>query len=167
MSGTPNATYKLNRLFNIFDPRVYKNLLLANVLLAVVAIVSFFYQKMSLPAVISTVVVTDIIFIISQLLNNPKKFHTDTNNVEFNSFVNVGIGRHVRWVKVSYSVSDITELKFHQNAIEKMFDVGHITFKGNATFTAKQRYTDRIPDKNSFTIYGIKDFTLFKSRYNK
>jgi hypothetical protein len=169
MNDISNTTYKLNRLFNIFAPYEYTPLLLGNILFVAVSISSLFYKKAPLPAVISTFVAANIIFIIKLLLNNPRKIQIDGNSMAFNDFIRIRsmYSKHGRSIKVSYSVSDINELEFHQNAVEKMFDVGHITFKGTATFTSKQRYMDRIPDKNSFSIYGIRDFALFKSEYNR
>jgi hypothetical protein len=73
-------------------------------------------------------------------------------------------GRFI-WRKVSYSVSSIHDIVFHQNFIEKFFNIGHISFKGKALFTAKKDL-DRITEKNMFTLYGIRNFSEFKLKFH-
>ena len=68
-------------------------------------------------------------------------------------------------VKISCTVTDLYEVEYHQSFIEKIFNVGHISFKGNARYTAKIDL-DRIKEKRIFKIYGIVHFSRFKEEFS-
>lgn len=161
--------FKLNRFFNIFNPQVYKFLALITVIIAIFVFISIANGD-SAAVYISTCLTVIAIAGTDRCLHNPKKLRIDNDSVEFDDYVNLR-PRHVNirgmwYLKVSYRVTDIRNVEFHQNALEKFFDVGHISFSGNATFTAK-RDLDRITAPPKFVIYGIRNFSLTKSKMFK
>ena len=90
----------------------------------------------------------------------------DNAVAEFNDYISLkprhsNVRSGIWYLKVSYRVTDIKNVEFHQNAIEKAFDVGRVSFTGNATFDAK-RDLDRIKVPPKFVIYGIRNFSLAK-----
>ena len=65
-------------------------------------------------------------------------------------------------VRVDYTVMNITKLKFEQNAIEKLFGAGHISFTGRTFENSSSIYSKNIDIKTSFTFYGLTDFNNTK-----
>lgn len=61
--------------------------------------------------------------------------------------------------KVKYTVTDIENLKFEQNKIEKLFNCGHFSFEGNAVYETD---SDCVVPKTSFTFYGLTHFKQTK-----
>ncbi len=161
------TTVKLNRFFNIFNPKVYKITLFTIAIFLVFGIYLICTGKSSFAvyAVSSIILVT--INALSIGLHCPKKLFIGKDTIEFEDYRSVR-PRYMRvkkgfwWLKVGYSVSNIKDIEFHQNFIEKIFDVGHISFSGKATFFAK-RDVDRIKEQDTFVIYGIKNFSHLKN----
>jgi hypothetical protein len=61
--------------------------------------------------------------------------------------------------KVKYTVTDIENLKFEQNKLEKLFNCGHFSFEGNTVYETD---SDRVVPKTSFTFYGLTHFRQTK-----
>ena len=167
MYDTESVTVRLNRFFNLFNPSVYKWWILTHGIVLLWGIYLICSER-SVTKMIIIVVLLNAITLPNMLLHCPKTLTLSENNVAFEDYINMK-PRYRRvsgfcWLKVSYSVSEIKDVEFHQNAIEKIFDVGHIHFSGKATFTAK-RDVDRIKEKDMFVIYGIKDFFSFSNQF--
>ncbi len=169
MDDHQNTTYKLARFFNvIFNPKMYRWLLFVN-LIFIPAII--FFEESNIVR-IAVLVSLNSIMILDMLFHSPKALSSSHGGVEFEEYVRMKprtskfVITHGRfwWLKVRCSVLNITNIDFHQNFIEKIFDVGHISFSGKALFTAK-RDLDRIEEKDAFTIYGIKHFSRFRSEF--
>jgi hypothetical protein len=79
--------------------------------------------------------------------------------VKFNYYHTVRRAGKNRPVLVKYTVSDIEDLKFDQNKLEKIFGCGHFSFRGNSVY--ESRYNDFQP-KTSFTFYGLTNFRQTK-----
>lgn len=160
--------YRLSRIFNIFNSKVYKYLILINVFMVVVGICFYSSDKSSVTEIIFSFVIVNSFTIMSFVLHCPDSFTVIGKSLGFDDYIRLRPefihGKSFWWLKVSYSVTEIKDIEFHQNAIEKIFDVGHVSFSGNATFSAK-RDLERIPDKNDFVIYGIKHFSQFKTSF--
>lgn len=166
-----SITYKLSRFFYaIFNPKMSVSYIVANVLSIIQLfttddnpIIAYFFFM---------IVLNGSVFLVS-FLNSPKEFTSYENYIKLYEYIYlkpklprfVIIRGGYFWLKVTYYVSDIKDVCFYQNRIEKLFDIGHISFVGNAVFDAK-RDLDRIKEKNSFNIYGIKNFTHFKSHFS-
>ena len=160
------TTVKLNRFFNIFNPKVYKITLFTIAIFIVFGIYLICTGKQSFAVYAVSAIILVMMNVLSIELHCPKKLLIGKDTIEFEDYHNVRPrNRHIRsgfwWLKVSYSVSDIKDIEFHQSFIEKIFDVGHISFSGKATFFAK-RDIDRIKEQDTFVIYGIKNFSHFK-----
>ena len=57
--------------------------------------------------------------------------------------------------KVKYTVTDIENLRFEQNKLEKLFNCGHFSFEGNTVYETD---SDCVVPKTSFTFYGLTHF---------
>ena len=64
-----------------------------------------------------------------------------------------------RHVRVKYTVTDIENLKFEQNALEKLFNCGHFSFKGNTVYESR---SDGFDPLTEFTFYGLTHFRQTK-----
>lgn len=160
-------TYKLNRLFN---PKVYMDLLVYSL----VYILFSFLSKVREPFFFVILGVVCLLLLLARIRHITKSFSFNGEALEFVDHVQMkpesrGFVRTRGvwwWVKVSYTVTRVKDLEFRQCFIEKMFDVGHITFSGNVTFVANKSQ-HRITPKKSFVIYGIKNFKLFRSDFGR
>ena len=166
-------TYKLNRFFNIIlNPQKYVILLIANALLIIGLISSITSNNDTVLVSLSTFVFANIILYIILLCHTPKLIKTIGNAVELYEYIIlhpqsqtfIKVRGRFWWLRVNYSVSEIKNVNFHQSFLEKAFDVGRVTFSGEAVFDAK-RDMDLIPHKHSFTVYGVKHFSRFKSEF--
>lgn len=166
-------TYKLNCFFNIIlNPQKYVILLISNALLILGLISSITNNNDTVPVSLSTFVFANIILYIILLYHTPKVIKTIGNTVELYEYITlrpqnrtfIKVRGRFWWLRVNYSVSEIKNVNFHQSFFEKAFDVGRVTFNGEAVFDAK-RDMDLIPHKHSFTIYGVKHFSRFKSEF--
>ncbi len=156
---------KLNRFFNIFNPKVYRYLLFANGLLLLWGVLCLSKDKISVAEMVFVIVGADLIVTANMLLHCPKKFFLHKTTAEFEDYISLRPkqihGKGFWWLKVNYFVTGIQDLKFHQNAFEKLFDVGRVSFSGETTVTAK-RDEDRIPIEYPFVICGIRNFSAFR-----
>ena len=158
------ATYKLNRVFNIvFNPDMYINLIILNLLLVLWII---FLNNDSVFVISACVLTLETIMILDMFFHSPKHLVLEDQKICFDEYIRmkpikspfVMTKGRFYWLKVSYSVSNARNVKFKQSFIEKIFDIGRISFEGDATFTAKKDM-DRIKQKDKFIIYGIKHFS--------
>ena len=156
---------KLRRIFNVFHSRVYLWMLMYASIFAVYMIVSI-RNDINDPLISLGVALFCISLAMQDVvLHCPKYLLIFEKRVEFEDYINMRpknrMGKGFWWLKVHYSVSEIHDVEFHQNAIERLFNVGHISFSGKAIVTAK-RDVDRIPEKDRFVIYGICNFYDFQ-----
>ena len=160
---------RLNRFFNIFHPRVYKYLLITNGILLAWCIYNCYAGAYAIPEMLCVIVLTNGILLPNLLLHCPKKLFLYKAVAEFEDYVSMRPKRIMStnfwWLKVSYIVEEITEIEFRQNAFERLFDVGRISFSGKTTFTAK-RDMDAITVKQPFILCGIRNFTEFRATHS-
>lgn len=164
-----SKTYRLKRLFNLCNPKEYGRLLLLNV---VIIVFQFFFAKESIPVGVSILVLVNVLSVMGTIRYSPKMLSFHRDGIEFDQYVRLKpnhsgffVTRGVWWWrKVHYTVSDVNHIDFRQSFIEKIFDVGHISFRGKATWIAKKDL-DRIKEKDTFTLYGIPHFTLFRAEH--
>ncbi len=160
---------KLFRIFNVFNPEVYKLFL---------SMCAFFLVPVSLLIFLSSNVEYSDFFglaipviwvLFYEIIHCAKYLEANEGCFTFSEYVVVKyryLGfirpKYRRRVKVEFRVDNVKIVGFSQNFIEKAFDVGRISFEGKTTFYA-DRYPDLIVPPERFTIYGIKDFDRFKS----
>lgn len=102
-----------------------------------------------------------IIFLCIALINT-RKIVFDNDFMEFVYYQSVpsnNMSRRSRRVRVKYTVTDIEKLKFEQNKLEKLFNCGHFSFKGNTVYESN---SDGFEPKTEFTFYGVTHFRQTK-----
>ena len=159
--------YKLNKFFN---PKLYREVLIYTLVYIFFSI----FSKVREPVFFVVCGVVCFVFALVGLMHITKSLTVNGGALEFVDHVQMkpesrGLVRTRGawwWVKVSYTVTQVKDLEFRQSFVEKMFDVGHITFSGNVTFVA-DKSQHRITPKKKFVIYGIKNFALFKSDFGR
>ena len=163
---------RLKRKYNVFNSKVYKVLLGINAIILFFILFLAFTDASELEVIIPTTILANIIMAVYMVCHCPKELVICDGRMEFDdhvssppelTFLRV---RGFWWVKVSYSVSEITRIEFCQNKIEKRFDTGHISFSGKATFSAK-RNLHRVRERDAFVIYGIGNFSDFQKEFNE
>ena len=164
-----HATYKLNRFFNIiFNPVMNIQLIVSIIFLVIWGILR---DRNDISATVAGVLLLVTIMVLDMFFHSPKYLIFEDQKICFDEYVRMKpvtshfvITRGIfYWLKVSYSVSNARNIKFDQSFIEKIFDIGHISFEGDASFTAKKDM-DRIKKEDKFTIYGIRHFSSFKTQ---
>jgi hypothetical protein len=102
-----------------------------------------------------------VIFLCIALLNTGKVY-LDKNFMEFvyyQSAITQNFNRRRRQVKVKYTVTDLENLRFEQNKLEKIFGCGHFSFNGNTVY---ESFHEGFEPKTEFTLYGITHFKQTK-----
>lgn len=166
------TTYKLNRLWNIFNTHAQITLAAYLAVMMVYAVVKL-AQKSFRPAVdLGTMAIVLLIIECYILLRQPKKLTVLGKDLLFTKVLYIeprilfahihGLGH----LKVHFHVSNLQNLTFYQTRLEKVFDMGHITFSGDTNFEAK-RDMDRIRVPDTLRIYGIRNFTEFKKHFEE
>lgn len=69
--------------------------------------------------------------------------------------------RFLRSAKVEFTVSDITSLELKQTRFERFFNVGHIQIEGRTDFITKEKFMERVPDRDQHIVHGIRNFSKF------
>ena len=160
-NGKPIGKIKLLQIFNIFNPQLTLNFV--GVLLAVaVLIIGIFELLATLFSILF-----GIICIFAVASRSPKEIEFYDEYLKFSDYLYIRPGPYAKrgfWcLRVDYTVREVKIVRFEQNAIEKCFGVWRVTVSGNAVFAAK-RDLEKIPEKNTFTFYGVKDIDGFKNK---
>ena len=167
MSHNEPNTYKQSRLFSLIsNPTMWWVFLFTNVILL---IGGAFLSKDSLVVRICVWVTLNGIMVSDMIRHSPKSFSGNRSCINFDEYRRMRIKKSTfhmthgrfRWLKINWSVSNVRNIEFHQNFFEKIFDIGHVSFSGDATFYAK-RDLEKIKEQNVFSLYGIKNFSKFK-----
>ncbi len=162
---------RLARIFNIFNPKVYKKLFWILLFFVTIIVFDALDPKLGVEDFIAALLMV-IIVLVCAVMRCPKYIEasngcfafTDTETVVFEGWKFTRNRR--RTVTVKYRVSEIRDFEFSQNAVEKMFNVGHISFRGYVNFEAN-RYDELVKPPEKFVIYGIKNFDRFKQRLER
>lgn len=163
--------FRLNRFFNIFNPKVYITLIILDAVLLISGIYQYLTKDFSLISYIESAALGNVVVIVIHSLLCPKKVLISKDTIEFDDYQYIephnGVirTRGLGWLKISYCVSQIKDIALHQNFIEKLFNVGRISFSGKARFTAK-RDLEKVREKDRFVIYGIRRFSEFKRNFS-
>ena len=111
-----------------------------------------------------------LIIFVSIAFLNTRKLVLDKDFMEFTYFQSApsnNMSRRSRRVKVKYTVTGIEDLRFEQNALEKLFNTGCVTFTGYAEVVFLRDYSDFYTNQVSapyhHTFYGIRQFDKFRN----
>lgn len=156
---------RTNRLFNFLNPKFYRMLLLLLAFFVIGGLCMLPSKEDPWFVYPLSAATVTLIYCIIRFLHFPKDVTLEAGKLRFCDYVDVshrwGGKRRFHWVKVEYTVWDIHDLAFHQTAIERRFDVGHISFSGRCEFRAA-RDIELIEAPEKFAIYGIRDFSAFE-----
>ena len=163
--------YLLNRFFNmIFNPRIYRWLIAANLLLLIWLI---WISNDSLTVRCATAATVELVVLAFYYFYSPARITWDGRALAFCQYTAkrphisrfVIVKGYLSVGRTEYSVIP-TEISFHQSRIERMLDTGHISISGRATFTPKNG-TERTEEGRRFVLYGIPHFASFKRDFEK
>ena len=131
---------KLIRLANVFNPSFHRSFIILFAVIAVCAVCFKFKSDFVLPGLLLLLIYT----IIFPIFNYPKYIEFCDNRICYVSPENLPRkrGKGFTSVKVSYQVTEITEITLEQNKIERSLGLAHLVFRGKTTFDAG-KYTDR------------------------
>lgn len=145
---------RLNPIFALFSPM---NALILLIYFGLCALAIFGDVKIDIAMLLLAIIGVCIMY-----YRWTKKIYLDRNKMEFFYYHRISRGRGSIKVKTLYLVSNIRNLKFAQNPIEKLFGAGHISFTGRTFENASSIYSKDIDIKTSFTFYGLADFNNTK-----
>ena len=102
-----------------------------------------------------------LVIFLSVAFLNTRKLALDKDFMEFTYLQSAWSDalRRRKRVKVKYTVSEIEDLRFEQNALEKLFNCGHFSFKGNTVYESN---SDGFEPLTEFTFYGLTHFKQMK-----
>jgi len=153
-----NNTLRLNLFFSLFNRRSVVYLVVYLIVLAL----SYFFLSVNATWV---VLAFPLVFGAYKIFFATKtlKFERDIIRFTYTHHVSTtGYRKTTVPVRVDYTVMNITKLKFGQNAIEKLFGAGQISFTGRTFENSSSIYSKDIDIKTSFTFYGLTDFNNTK-----
>lgn len=162
------SVLKLNPIGNIFHPKVYSPVLLFLSVIVLNGIVLFLKGIFEFP--VYPLASATVLFLMTWLLISycPQKITVSKTTVEFEDYVRIrpkySRSKGFHFQKVCYTVSELHGIAYYQNPIEKLLNIGHISFRGNARFTASKNL-EKIEAPNVFRIYGIPHFSSFKENF--
>ena len=164
---------RLARVFNVFNPKVYRHILSSCVFfIAVFLLFNVFATNPEYEDFWGVAV-----FIIGiqffNIMYCTKYLEVNEGCFTFSEYVIVKYRyggfirpKYRKRVKVEFRVDNVTKVDFSQNFVEKAFNVGRVSFEGETKFYA-DKYLDLISPPERFTIYGIKNFDRFKERLQR
>jgi hypothetical protein len=167
MNNNPSVL-NLNPIGNIFHPKVYSPVLLFLSVIVLNGLVLFLKGKLELP--VYPLAGATVLVLLTLILSSycPQKITVSKTAVEFDDYVHIKTrsahSKGFHFQKVHYTVSNLYGVEYHQNPIEKLLNIGHISFRGNARFTADKN-PEKIEAPTVFRIYGIPKFSSFKENF--
>ena len=154
---------KLNPFFSLFKPIKF--------VISILICAFFIFLTIIGDGILKVSFLVPIILFVGYCYIFPNKIYLDRDNLQFiyyhdiqgaKSYTDPGRVRLVTLTKAMYSATRIKNLKFEQNIIEKIFNVGHFSFNCISTYEASGQYADRIKPKYSFSFYGLTHFKQTK-----
>lgn len=155
---------KLWRIFNVFSVAPVTLVLSIALYVAFVAITFAFA---SLDAAVASVATATLFFCAYRFLNlilKPKEIWLQNGVAEFTERRLVrrlyGKGYELPPRRIDYRVENVRDIEFHQNAIERFFNVGRVSFSGDINVRMNEDCMSskiRIPER--IVICGIRNFS--------
>lgn len=149
--------YPLNRFFNIVNPVFL--IVLAIAIGGTTAVCCIYAYSWKLILVLSAVVLSALMYYLIWI--QPKVIEIKNDQI---SYRRQQVRRNVNgWTPalwVSYYVSDISYVALKQTRLERLFDVGHIEFRGNTHFEVKkEKYREKVFLPSLHLVYGIRNYS--------
>ena len=148
---------KLFRIFNLLRPQFLFLFVVAIILTAIFSSIGKF-----------NIVIAIFIVLFLGMFLYPKTLEINENVYIYSECVleprpKISFVRKTRsFVKAHFKVTEVKNLEFHQNFIEKLFDVGHISFEGETAFAIYKIDLENVElVNNNHLIYGIPNFKEF------
>lgn len=167
MNNNPSVL-NLNPLGNIFHPKVYSPFLLLLSVIVLNGLVLFLKGKLELP--VYPLAGATVLVLLTLILSSycPQKITVSKTAVEFDDYVHIkprsAHSKGFHFQKVHFTVSNPYNIVYRQNPIEKLLNIGHISFSGNTRFTAN-KHLEEIEAPKVFRIYGIPNFSSFRKNF--
>ncbi len=103
-----------------------------------------------------------LVLLVSMTTVTTGKIYIDKDYMEFTYHQRArsnNFKHRSRHVRVKYTVTEIENLRFEQNALEKIFNCGHFSFNGNTVYESN---AEGFEPKTEFTFYGLTHFRQTK-----
>ena len=96
----------------------------------------------------------------------PSYVEIENGTISFNEYNNMG---KTNGVRVVITISDIKRIEYSQSSFEKLFNVGRVKISGHPSFkvVSGKLGNKEYPLERSYSFYGIKNYTDFKSNLAK
>ena len=156
----PTVTVKLKRIFYLFNPVCW-------IPWAIFLALPLLWRGNNSIAVRTGLDFTLLALFIGTLFTFPESFSIENGTIRYTDFVKARtfwISRGGVSVRVDYTVRRVRDVEFRQNFVERLFNVGHMRFRGSTSFDAKEKWEDRIPGRKKHVLYGIPHFDEFQEQ---
>lgn len=163
---------KQKRIFYLSEPACQRNFFIWSGVTVLFVLIAIGSADLSAKATAISLIIFPIVAVICVtaviIANKPKEFEILGDRIEYSTYKRLIISSPSRRkgyfprVKVHYTITDVKIASLCQTPLEKLFDIGRITFTGKITFTSN-KYLDKIPPCNCFPAYGIKNFSTART----
>ncbi len=150
--------FQLNRMFNLLRPHV---IVISAILIGIM--ISYLFSADTVSTILLFVCFLLWIFLCVRLY--PKMFTAVKGSIYYTESVleprpklSFVVIRPRSYVMVQFKISEINNIEYCQNFIEKRFNVGHIVFHGKTEIITPEKYINCTLKSDVHVIYGISDF---------
>ena len=149
--------YKLNRLFNIVSPIGLIQIAIIACGSAVICSVYTYHWKSIL--VLSALLLIPLFYLLIWV--HPKVLEIKDGQISYwRQQVRRKVNGYTPALWVFYRVSGVSFVALKQTRLERLFDVGHITFRGNTDFEVKkEKHRKKVFIPSIHRVYGIRNFS--------
>ena len=149
--------YKLNRWFNIVSPIG----LIQIAIIACGSAIIFYVYTYSWKRLLLPLALFLIFFFYSLIWIQPKVLEIKDGQISYwRQQVRRNVNGYTPALWVFYRVSGVSFVALKQTRLERLFDVGHITFRGNTDFEVKkEKHRKKVFIPSIHRVYGIRNFS--------
>lgn len=123
----------------------------------------------------SVLIPVSVLFLVSNVFmltsRNPRALHLSEQGISYrqNFFIRYKHShKNHKRISTELTVTRIDSIELRQNAVEKLFNTGHVIIKGHAELEFLRDYSDYYTEKvyapELHQLYGIRDFESFRNR---
>lgn len=160
---------RLNPLWSIRDKKAWVTPIVSAVVFVIVLLVAISNpEAMPVPATFGIILLVSNVMML--ITNYPHSLRVDEGTFvyEKNYFLRYRhSSKNRKRIRTRMTVTRIDAVELHQNALEKLFNTGHVVIKGHADVEFlrdySDYYTDQIYAPTEHVLYGIKDFERFRN----
>ena len=160
---------RLNPLWSIQDKHAWVYPIVSAIIFAVVLAVSQIQ-----PEAVPLPVILGVVLVVSNLMmlwtNYPHALVVDGGGMVYEKsyYLRYRVSnKNSKRIHTRLKITRIDAVELHQNALEKLFNTGHVVIKGHADVEFlrdySDYYTDQIYAPTEHVLYGIKDFERFRN----